>query len=202
VRLRDGVDAAGDALPIHVIAGALRLSPTPVREALSRLAGERLVDKRGPVYTRPRLDGPTLAALYRLRMLYLSAAMAPAAVREAARRRAPPQAWPDLAGRSAGGATPAALIEALYLALVLAADDPVLLQAYQQVADRLAPFQAVEALSNAEAAQEAAAMIAAFEARQTAALSAGVRRHHRQLMARADVLARRAAGEKYRTDIV
>ena len=57
-RLRLGVDAPGAALPINLIAAELRLSSTPVREALSRLAGEDLVEKPGPAYTRPHLDGP------------------------------------------------------------------------------------------------------------------------------------------------
>jgi DNA-binding GntR family transcriptional regulator len=68
-RLRQGGDAPGAPLPIQLIAAELRLSTTPVREVLSRLAGEHLVEKRGPVYTRPHLDGPTLAELYALRAL-------------------------------------------------------------------------------------------------------------------------------------
>ena len=55
--------AMGAAIPINLIAQELRLSPTPVREALSRLAGEELVEKQGHAYTRPKLDGVTLAEL-------------------------------------------------------------------------------------------------------------------------------------------
>lgn len=201
LRLRQGVEAPGEALPIQVIAQGLGLSATPVREALSRLAGEHLVDKRGPTYTRPRLDGPVLAGLYNLRRLYLSAALAPEVARRGARRPAAP-APVAFAAALAQGADPAAVIEMLFLDRVRAADDPVLIQAYQQVAERLAPFQALERQAIDGVGDEALALAAAFEAGDAGALRSGVRRHHRRRMAQAHVLVRLADGEKYRTDMI
>ncbi len=201
-RLRQALDAPGDALPINLIAQDLRLSSTPVREALSRLAGEDLVDKRGPVYTRPLLDGPALAELHNLRLLYLSAAMAPNAERRARRRRAPPRAPTAFAQDLRDGADPQAVIETLFLELVLGADDLVLVQAYQRVGARLAPFGAIEARLLPDLGQEALALATAFEAREIAGLRAGVGRYHRRRIAQAHGLARLASAVKYRPDIV
>ena len=202
LRLRRGVDAPGDALPIQLVAQDLRLSTTPVREALSRLAGEHLVEKRGPTYTRPRLDGPTLAALYNLRLIYLSAALAPDAQRRTAKDRVTPRASFDFTRERAGGASPPSVIEALFLGLMRAVDDPVLVQAYQQVADRLAPFQALEGQILGDSQGEALALVTAFEAGRTAEMRVGVRRYHRRRVVQAHALVRLAEGEKYRADIV
>ena len=202
LRLRQGVDAPGDALPIQLVAQDLRLSTTPVREALSRLAGEHLVEKRGPTYTRPRLDGPTLAALYNLRLIYLSAALAPDVQRRITKGRMTPRAAFDFARELASGASPPSVIELLFLDLMRAVDDPILVQAHQQVADRLAPFQALEGQVLGNVENEALALVTAFEAGRTAQMRAGVRRYHLRRMGQSHALARLADGEKYRTDIV
>ena len=202
LRLRRGVDAPGDALPIQLVAQDLRLSTTPVREALSRLAGEHLVEKRGPTYTRPRLDGSILGALYNLRLIYLSAALAPDVQRRAAKDRVTPRASFDLARELAGGASPPSVIEALFLNLTRAVDDPILVQAYQHVADRLAPFQALEGQILGDSQGEALVLVNAFEAGRTAQMRVGVRRYHRRRMVQSHALVRLAEGEKYRADIV
>jgi len=202
-RLRLGVDAPGAALPIHLIAAELRLSPTPVREALSRLAGEDLVEKRGPAYTRPKLDGPALAELYHLRLLYLAAALAPDAERRVRHRdwpaRAPFSFAADLADP---GREPGATLEALFLEIVLGADDLMLAQAYQRTAERLAPFQPIEAQLFTDLAAEALGVVSAFETGKGAALRSAVRAHHRRRMGAAPAIVRLASGGKYRPDIV
>lgn len=76
-RLRDGRLVSGEPLTITDLAHDLGLSATPVREALSRLAGERLIeDRRGRGYFAPRLDVSDLVELYDLRRLYLAEALA------------------------------------------------------------------------------------------------------------------------------
>lgn len=202
-RLQDGVDAPGAALPIHLIASDLRLSTTPVREALSRLAGEHLVDKRGPVYTRPQLDGPTLAELHALRRLIIETALAPDTGRKARRRAFPPRPALDLRAALAAGQRPIAeILGALFLELVLGAGDLVLAQTYQGTVERLAPFQPLEALIFPDLEAEADALIAAFEAADPVAVRLAVRRYHRRRVAAAASIAGLSMGEKYRTDII
>lgn len=203
LRLRQGVDAPGAALPINLIAEALRLSPTPVREALSRLAGEGLVDKKGPAYTRPNLDALALAELYDLRLLYLSAALAADGNRRARRRQRPPSEPTGF--RAALAEDPdghAGVVEAVYLEIVRHADDRMLALAYQNADERLAPFQPLEAQVLTNLVSEAFGIVTAFETSDLAALRAGVRTHHRRRRAVAELLTRLAAGAKYRPDMI
>ena len=65
--LRSGVHTPGTRLTANEIAERLSLSQTPVREALSRLAGEGLLqDRRGQGFFVPRLSEADLAVLFRL----------------------------------------------------------------------------------------------------------------------------------------
>jgi len=74
--LRSGAFAPGQALTIVELARDLNLSPTPVREALSRLAGEGLVeDRRGRGYFSWRMDTLDLIELFDLDALHVGAAL-------------------------------------------------------------------------------------------------------------------------------
>jgi len=202
-RLRQGEDAPGAALPIQLIASELRLSTTPVREVLSRLAGEHLVDKRGPVYTRPHLDGPTLAELYALRALFLETAMSPDAGRRARRRTFPERPLLALADDLAAlTRTPADIVTSLFFELVLTAGDLVLAQSYQATSERLAPYQPLEGQVFSDLDAEASDLIAAFEAQEPRSLLLGAKAYHRRRIAAAGAISSLALGEKYRTDMV
>lgn len=70
--LRGGAHPSGARLTASEIAERLSLSQTPVREALSRLAGEGLLqDRRGQGFFVPRLSELDLAALFRLQQALL-----------------------------------------------------------------------------------------------------------------------------------
>ncbi len=67
--LRRGVHAGGARLTANDIASRLALSATPAREALSRLAGEGLLqDRRGQGFFVPSLSEHDLALLFRLQL--------------------------------------------------------------------------------------------------------------------------------------
>lgn len=132
--LRDGRLAMGEPLTITEIAHALSLSATPVREALSRLAGERLIeDRRGRGYFAPRLDVSDLVELYGLRRLYLAEALKVGDLSGAA----PP---PDADRAIAPGARLAQRLDWI----VAQAGDRALFDAYRQVCERLAAAVRVE----------------------------------------------------------
>lgn len=70
--LAEGRYGWGRPLVAMEIASALRLSPTPVREALARLAGEGLIDHRpGYGYASLAYTGAELADLYGLHQLHV-----------------------------------------------------------------------------------------------------------------------------------
>lgn len=205
-RLRDAIDAPGAPLPISLIAAQLRLSPTPVREALSRLAGEELVEKIGPNYTRPSHDAQTLAELYDLRWSYLSAVLAP----HPRRRSADPTiglrrpGGADAAGYEAALETdaPGPVVERLFCDLVLAGGDLSRARAFLRVNERLAPLQGLEARVFSDLLAEAHALIAAQAACDRPGLRAQARRYHHRRIQAATALARLADPRKYRSDIV
>ncbi|MGK6355675.1 GntR family transcriptional regulator [Sphingomonas sp. DT-207] len=66
----------GDQIVVGEVASALRISATPVREALARLSGERLVDdRRSHGYFVPLLSWFDLVELHDLCELHLGAAL-------------------------------------------------------------------------------------------------------------------------------
>lgn len=75
------------------LAAELGLSPTPMREALARLAGEGLLeDRRGEGFFVRRLAARDVADLYRLAQAHLQIAIA--AARPPPPGRPPAAAWP------------------------------------------------------------------------------------------------------------
>lgn len=136
-RLRSGRLVQGEQLMARDLARELRLSPTPVREALSRLAGEGLLeDRRGAGYFAWRLDAVDLVELYDLQCGYLRMALARS-------REAPPP--PDGTFTSTPvSPDPVAEIEATLAQLVLRGRSLALQRANALLADRLAPARRLE----------------------------------------------------------
>src|SRR3546814_1627295 len=59
----------GETLRESVVAARLGVSRTPVREALTRLAGEGFLENRGRSFAVPRLNEDDIEEIYHLRVL-------------------------------------------------------------------------------------------------------------------------------------
>src|SRR3546814_10143665 len=59
----------GETLRESVLAARLGVSRTPVREALTRLAGEGFLENRGRSFAVPRLNEDDIEEIYHLRVL-------------------------------------------------------------------------------------------------------------------------------------
>ena len=180
-RLRGGEFVPGARIRAVALAEELRLSPTPVREALARLAGEGLVDdRRGDGYFAWSLPASEIADLYRLSLAHLEMALDP--------------------GRPTIGACelaavrpldPVAAVEQLFAAWVRAAGGRGLGASYHGVMVRLGPVRRKEPLLFGDLAEEAD-RLAALEAgaAQHARRDAELRAFHGRRIAVADQLAR------------
>ena len=171
LQLRGGRLILGEPLTITDLAEDLGLSATPVREALSRLAGEGLIeDRRGRGYFARRVDVADLVELYALRSLYLVGAS-----RRLAQDRPDRQPWAQVmlaATEHEGASGRSGLSDRLFGHLVALAGSQALLDAYHLVAVRLAPAVRVEADVLPDVSQDAQRLAAAFDQDERAAVSA------------------------------
>ena len=170
--LRQGAFGYDRRLAAAEIAGQLALSPTPVREALARLAGEGLVEeRRGQGYFVPRPGATDVADLYRLSLAHVLIALEPRGPRIPA-----PAAQTADPGEAEG---PIALADRLVERVVAEAGSWTLLQSHGRVQARLAPVRRHEPLLIADLEAEARALWAVAGA-EPARLSAAVRAFHRR----------------------
>ncbi|WP_029416639.1 GntR family transcriptional regulator [Brevundimonas bacteroides] len=130
-RIEAGRDAPGQPIVIQDEARRLRLSTTPVREALGWLCGYGLVE-RGPTggFFAPRMEAADLADAYRFRLTCLSAAAE--------------LGDPQVAATADSSGPVCASVEGVMEDAVRATGSSALLSAYQRIASRLAPFRAAE----------------------------------------------------------
>jgi DNA-binding transcriptional regulator YhcF (GntR family) len=157
-QLRSGRYVLGEQLMVTALARSLRLSATPVREALSRLAGEGLIeDRRGTGFFAWRLDAVDLVELYDLQATYLTTALERGAGvqltslgcgREAA----------DLTVFHHGAEPPVVRLEAVFAMLVTEARSAALARAHGLLADRLAPSRHAERAVLSDTADELVAL--------------------------------------------
>lgn len=174
-RLLDAAPAIGTRLDIATLADLTNVSTTPVREALHRLAAERLVENRaGEGFFVPR---PGVAELRRLYHWHGQLAV---------------QAAGSGAARAADGAvaeTPAdgyvATLVALFAAIAASADDAELRAALVSADERLRVFRRGEPLALAGAAEDLAALDRAWWHAETAELRRCLARHVRERCAAA-----------------
>jgi DNA-binding GntR family transcriptional regulator len=189
-QLRRG--AYGQAQPLSIVdlARELDLSPTPVREALSRLAGEGLIeDRRGRGFFSARLDANDLTELYDLQHLQLGFAVV--ALATASKRKPAPRATLGESDDPADGAADdlAVACEALLDRLVRMAGHRALRTWHRGVSDRLGPARRVEAGVLADVVGEVQRLEGLFVAADWAELRTALRSFHRRRSAAVNDLA-------------
>jgi DNA-binding GntR family transcriptional regulator len=178
-RLLEGRFPPGERIPAVALADELKLSATPVREALSRLAGEGLVDeRRHQGFFARRLTGADVADLYRLSQSHLLMLLA----QERAVRHRPPEA-------ERLQAEPVTAIEDFCLAWLHARGSATLHGAYRSAAVQLGPIRRAEPLILDALAEEALAFARAAVEDAVAEVAQMLRRFHARRIAAADRLA-------------
>lgn len=177
-QLRSGRYVRGEQLMITVLARNLRLSATPIREALSRLAGEGLVeDRRGVGFFAWRLDTVDLVELYHLQAAYLSIALASPALHRTGSLPSVDDAR-TLDAPLRDGEAPIARLETAFERIVAKASSAALVRAHRLLADRLAPSRRVEGAVLCSTDGELAMLEQAVGLSDRAAISSIVHDYH------------------------
>jgi DNA-binding transcriptional MocR family regulator len=141
-RLRQGVYAPGARIAATEVADQLGLSATPVREAMSRLAGEGLLeDRRGQGVFVRQLSGGDIADLYRLNLAHLLIAQDPHR-RHVTRR--PPAA--ETGTLLEGSGDPVATVERLFADWVAEGASRALIRTHVILQVQLGPVRRLEPL--------------------------------------------------------
>lgn len=173
-RLREGLYRPGDRLEPAVLSDELNASVTPVRDALHRLTGERLVEApRHEGFRAPMLTETILRHLYAWHLdLLLLAVMKHRLATADARDGVIEQ---DETGRS--------LLErqnALFVSIARSAANPEHVLALQALAERLEPIQRMERLVLEGLEAETAVIVEALQARNQNALRRALVHYHRR----------------------
>jgi len=150
-RIRVGALAPGARVTAKDVAEDLGLSPTPVREAMARLAGEGLLEeRRGDGFFARSLSAADVDALFRLSLAMLRETVS-----------APRRPRPDLAVSLAAQAQedPVRAVERLFLAWVAEAHSAVMVEKYQLLVCQLGPVRRSEHLLFDDLRDEAARLV-------------------------------------------
>lgn len=172
-RLRQGLLRPGDRLEPALLSDELNASVTPVRDALHRLTGERLVEApRHEGFRVPMMTETLLRHLYAWHLDLLLLAVL--------KHQAAPVSQEMMVE---GGSAQAPLYErqnALFLALARSAGNPEHVAALEALSDRLEPVQRLEQsfLDGTEA--ETQDILGALRANDRKALRSALVRYHRR----------------------
>jgi DNA-binding GntR family transcriptional regulator len=180
-RLRDGLLEPGARITAREVADSLKLSPTPVREALSRLAGEGLLEEhRGDGFFVPELSAADITVLYRMseQLLLMSQGATRAQHRDA--RTFEPVADED----------PIRAVERLFLAWAAESNSRVTIEAYRTVSIRLAPVRRREARLIEDLDREAEALLRLADPSARRLRPTAIQTFHKRRVALAVPLAR------------
>jgi DNA-binding transcriptional regulator YhcF (GntR family) len=146
-RIRVGALPPGSRITAKDVADDLGLSPTPVREAMARMAGEGILEeRRGDGFFVRTLTVADVEGLYRLSLAMLREALAPV-------RRPRPDLVTVLMEQSR--ADPVRAVERLFLAWVAEAQSAVVVEKFQLLICQLGPVRRVEPLLLGDLASEA-----------------------------------------------
>lgn len=168
-RLRAGDFRPGERLEPAQLSEQLNASVTPVRDALHRLTGERLVDAPPHEgFRAPALSETLLRQLYAWHLDLLLLALS---------RRALASEKLDL---QPGETTATPVLEMLVGALGAAGINPELVYAISAARNRLAPFDAIERRLLAELEQEHEQIIGAAQRQDWRALRKALVHYHRR----------------------
>jgi DNA-binding GntR family transcriptional regulator len=172
-QLREGKFRPGDRLEPAMLSEQLNASVTPVRDALHRLTGERLVEApRHEGFRVPLLTETTLRHLYAWHRDLLLLAVA-------SRR------WRELSSAAEAGLCPTAgdhaeRQSALFLAIAHTTGNPEHALALDALSDRLGPLHRLETLLLDAVEEETAEIMNAVERKDARALRAALVRYHRR----------------------
>jgi hypothetical protein len=183
-RLREGRFRPGERIAATEIAEELQLSATPVREALSRLVGEGLIeDRRGQGYFVRSLSALDMADLYRLSLAQLSIALAVhrGMLGQGGGSNAAPVSLPDCAD-------PVKKVERMFAAWICEAGGWALAVAHRTLQIQLGPVRRIEPLLFADLPAEAAELERLAFSEGAAERLRGLRRFHARRIALADRL--------------
>lgn len=180
-RLREGEFAPGRRIAASDLAAGLRLSATPVREALSRLAGEGVLDElRGQGFYVPLYTSADVADLYRLSWAQMRIALGAGRPR-LARRIAPETPRTD--------EDPVGAVERLFSGWVEDGASRVLAGAHRRTLAQLGPLRRLEPHVLPGLGEEAALLAQLADCADPRHRLAPVKRFHQRRIAHAEQLA-------------
>ncbi len=183
--LRAGAHASGARLTALEIAGRLHLSATPVREALSRLAGDGLLDdRRGQGYFAVQLSAREIQQLFRLQHAVLNIACADTRPQTRSALERLESAVIETRGSEAFQLGS----ERLFLFLSASAS-PALARHLRRLQDQLAPARRMEPYVLPDLEVELTNLLDAVRADSSAPLEAALNAFHARRIAASETLA-------------
>lgn len=183
-RLREGGFPPGSRIAATEVAETLHLSATPVREALSRLAGEGLLeDRRGHGFYLRALSGGEVGDLFRLSLSQLLIAQ------DSHRERPAPQGVEATEGRDSEEVDPVPQVEWLFTRWVAEARSRTLSAAFRTTLILLGPVRRAEPKLLHDLQTEADDLQALAAPDLVTARASALRRFHLRRVALADRLA-------------
>ncbi len=172
-RLREGAYRPGDRLEPALLSDELNASVTPVRDALHRLTGERMVEApRHEGFRVPMMTETMLRHLYGWHLDLLLLALL--------KRRTDQLSEEPLLGDRSEDSPAYERQNELFLALARTAGNPEHVTAFEALGDRLRPAQRLEQYFLDETEAETDEVVLALRTRDPKALRRSLVRYHRR----------------------